>query len=67
MFFRVQSLKEKLREADVLHILCVEACRRQSYVSEIIKGKKYCVRVCRLALKFNNVKWFSELQRSLCW
>jgi hypothetical protein len=39
MFIGLRSLKEKLREADVLHILCVEACRRQSYR----KGKKYCV------------------------
>jgi len=67
MFIRVKSLKEKLREADVLHILCVEACRRQSYASETIKGSKYCVRVCRLAVKFSNVQWSSELQRSLCW
>jgi len=52
----VKSLKEKLREADVLHILCVEACRLQSYVSETIKGMKYCVRVCKLAVKFNNVQ-----------
>jgi len=56
MFIRVKSLKEKLREADVLHILCVEACRRQSYASETIKGSKYCVRVCRLAVKFSNVQ-----------
>jgi len=42
-------LKEKLREADFLHILWVEACRRQSLFLRI-KGKKYCVRVCRFAV-----------------
>jgi hypothetical protein len=56
MFIRVNSLKEKLLEADVLHILRVEACLLQSYVSETIKGSKYCVRICRLAVKFNDVR-----------